>query len=108
MVRRSVGRIVHAEDGAEGGVADEGLRGVRAAVCVAQEVGARLGHGQVLLGTVPRREGRSVHGVSGIALASAVQSAKGGGNTPLATLIPRLKCARCGAKGAALVVLPPV
>ena len=40
--------------------------------------------------------------VSGIQLASA------GGNIPLATLIPRLKCARCGAKGAMLTVLPPV
>ena len=60
------------------------------------------------------RECGAARTVSGVQLARAVQSAKGvmsaksGGNTPLATLIPRLKCARCGAKGAGLVVLPPV
>jgi hypothetical protein len=35
-------------DAAEGRVAEQGVRGLRAAVCLAEEMGAGLGAGQVL------------------------------------------------------------
>ena len=44
--------VCDAEDGQEGRPADQDLRGVRVALCLAQEVGAGLGGGAVLLGAV--------------------------------------------------------
>jgi CheY-like chemotaxis protein len=49
------------EDAPEGRPAHEGLRGVRAAVRVAQEVGALLGRGEVLFGEVQGHAGEGIH-----------------------------------------------
>ena len=46
-----------AEDGAQGRFAKQDLRGLRTAVRLAQEMGARLGRGEVLFGAVPGGEG---------------------------------------------------
>ena len=48
-----------AEDGSQGRFAEQDMRGLRAAVRMAQEMGARLGRGEVLFGAVPggRRAG---------------------------------------------------
>jgi hypothetical protein len=51
---------VRAEGGAKGGPAGQDVRGVRAVVRLAQELGARLGRGEVLFGTVPGGEGEGV------------------------------------------------
>jgi hypothetical protein len=46
----------HGEDAAEVGFAREGLRALRAAVCLAEEMGEGVGRGAVLLGPVPQPE----------------------------------------------------
>ena len=49
--------VSDAQNGPQGRPPDEDLRGVRVAVHLAQEMGARLGGGEVLLGPVPGEEG---------------------------------------------------
>ena len=49
-----------AEDGSQGRFAEQDLRGLRAAVRMAQEMGARLGRGEVLFGAVSGGEGVGV------------------------------------------------
>jgi hypothetical protein len=51
-------RFLYAENAQKIRSADEALRGVRAAVCVAEEVGESVGRGEVLLGCVPDEEER--------------------------------------------------
>ena len=46
-----------AEDGAQGRFAKQDLCGLRTAVRLAQEMGARLGRGEILFGAVPGGEG---------------------------------------------------
>ena len=55
-----------AEDGSQGRSAKQDLRGVRTAVRMAQEMGARLGRGEVLFGAVPGGEGEGVGGCEGL------------------------------------------
>ena len=64
-------RARDAEDGAQGRFAKQDLRGLRTAVRLAQEMGARLGRGEVLFGTVPGGEGEGVGGRLGFAFSGA-------------------------------------
>ena len=57
-----------AEDGAQGGPAGQDVRGVRAGVRLAQEMGARLGRGEVLFGAVSGGEGEGVGVASNVLL----------------------------------------
>ena len=73
-----------AEDGSQGRSAKQNLRGLRAAVRMAQEMGARLGRGEVLFGTVPGK-GRAARvirvfgrdGPGGLTLADAAADPSG-------------------------------
>jgi hypothetical protein len=51
-------RFLYAQNAQKIRFADEALRGVWAAVCVAEEVGESVGRGEVLLGCVPDAEER--------------------------------------------------
>jgi hypothetical protein len=68
-----------AEDGPQGRPANEDLRRLRPAVHVAQEMGARLGSGEVLFGPMPW-EGRAsgLIGVFGMMLAPLPRAGEGG------------------------------
>jgi hypothetical protein len=48
--------MANAQDGQKGEPATKNLRRLRAALRMAQEMGARLGERQILFGSVPRRE----------------------------------------------------
>jgi hypothetical protein len=48
--------VDHATDAPQGRFANEAVRRVRPAVCVAQEMGARLGRGAILFGCLPQRQ----------------------------------------------------
>ena len=52
-----------AEDGSQGRPAKQDLRGLRTAVRLAQEMGARLGRGEILFGAVSGGEGRDEGGL---------------------------------------------
>jgi NAD(P)-dependent dehydrogenase (short-subunit alcohol dehydrogenase family) len=73
------GRVVRdgAADATEGRVADEGLRGVRAGVRLAEEVGAGLGERALLLGALPGGAEGEGHGMSALRLVMGDQLSDG-------------------------------